>query len=322
MGSQSFHIRSAAVVGSGTMGGSIAALLAGVGIPVTLLDIAPSKLTEKEAARGLTLDEPEVRNRIVRENMAKLQKSRPPTFYSRTDEDLISPGNLEDDFEKLAVVDWVIEVIVENLEIKRGFFKRLDAIRPQGQIVSSNTSGLPISELAAGHSDDFRRHFLGTHFFNPPRYLKLLELIPTVDTDPALLNFFREFAPRRLGKGVVLCKDTPNFIANRVGGANNGFRMSYGLENGYAVEEVDAIAGPLMGYPKTAVFRLLDLVGLDVAQLVMANIAAVLPGDAAGCRGDGKMGTVMESMVEREWLGNKTSIGFYKRMRRRIAQPL
>lgn len=315
MGSQSFHIRSAAVVGSGTMGGSIAALLAGVGIPVTLLDIAPSKLTEKEAARGLTLDEPEVRNRIVRENMAKLQKSRPPAFYSRTDEDLISPGNLEDDFEKLAVVDWVIEVIVENLEIKRGFFERLDAIRPQGQIVSSNTSGLPISELAAGHSDDFRRHFLGTHFFNPPRYLKLLELIPTVDTDPALLHFFREFAPRRLGKGVVLCKDTPNFIANRVGGANNGFRMSYGLENGYAVEEVDAIAGPLMGYPKTAVFRLLDLVGLDVAQLVMANIAAVLPGDAAGCRGDGKMGTVMESMVEREWLGNKTNIGFYERVR-------
>ena len=150
---------------------------------------------------------------------------------------LISAGNLEDDFDRLAAVDWVIEAIVENMEVKRGFFERLDAIRPQGQIVSSNTSGLPISELAAGRSADFQRHFLGTHFFNPPRYLKLLELIPTANTDAALVDFLCEFAPQRLGKGVVLCKDTPNFIANRVGGANNGFRMSYGLENGYTVED-------------------------------------------------------------------------------------
>jgi len=247
MAAKSFQIRSAAVVGSGTMGSGIAALLAGVGIPVTLLDITPRELSEKEAARGLKLEKPLVRNRVVRENLARLQKARPPAFYSSADVELISPGNLEDDFDKLAAADWVIEVIVENLEVKRGFFERLDAIRPQGQIVSSNTSGLSISKLAAGRSADFRRHFLGTHFFNPPRYLKLLELIPTADTDAALVDFLREFAPQRLGKGVVLCTDTPNFIANRVGGANNGFRMSYGLENGYTVEEVDAIAGPLMG---------------------------------------------------------------------------
>ena len=314
MAAKSFQIRSAAVVGSGTMGSGIAALLAGVGIPVTLLDITPRELSEKEAARGLKLEKPLVRNRVVRENLARLQKARPPAFYSSADVELISPGNLEDDFDKLAAADWVIEVIVENLEVKRGFFERLDAIRPQGQIVSSNTSGLSISKLAAGRSADFRRHFLGTHFFNPPRYLKLLELIPTADTDAALVDFLREFAPQRLGKGVVLCTDTPNFIANRVGGANNGFRMSYGLENGYTVEEVDAIAGPLMGYPKTAVFRLMDLVGLDVAALVSANIAAVLPGDAAAGRADGKTGVVMESMLEREWLGNKTGIGFYKRV--------
>ena len=315
MGSQSFQIRRVAVVGSGTMGGGIAALLAGVGIPVTLLDITPRELTDKEAKSGLTLEESEVRNRIVRENMLQLKKARPPAFYSHADVGVISTGNLDDDFDKLAAVDWVIEAIVENLEIKRAFFERMDAIRPQGQIVSSNTSGIPISELAAGRSADFRRHFLGTHFFNPPRYLRLLEIIPTADTDPALVYFFRDFAPQRLGKGVVLCRDTPNFIANRIGGANNGYRMSYGIENGYTVEEVDTIAGPLMGYPKTAVFRLLDLIGLDVAALVTSNIAVALPGDVAGGSANAKASAVMESILERGWLGNKTNIGFYKRVR-------
>ena len=314
MVSQSFQIRRVAVVGSGTMGGGIAALLAGVGIPVMLLDITPSELTDQESKRGLTLEASEVRNRIVSENMMQLKNARPPALYSQADVELISPGNLDDDFDKLATVDWVIEAIVENLETKRGFFERLDAIRREGQIVSSNTSGIPIGELAAGRSTDFRRYFLGTHFFNPPRYLRLLEIIPTADTDPALVNFFREFGARRLGKGVVLCRDTPNFIANRVGGANSGYRMSYGIKNGYTVEEVDTIAGSLMGYPKTAVFRLIDLVGLDVAALVTANSEIALPGDGAGRSESGKTGEIMDSMLERGWLGNKTNVGFYKRV--------
>jgi len=314
MGLQSFQVQRVAVVGSGTMGGGIAALLAGVGIPVTILDITPNELTQKEIKSGLTLEASVVRNRIVCENMLQLKNTRPPALYSQGDMELISTGNLDDDFDELAAVDWVIEAIIEDLDAKRAFFERLDVIRPEGQIVSSNTSGIPISELAVERSIDFRRCFLGTHFFNPPRYLRLMEIIPTADTDPMLVKFFREFGAQRLGKGVVLCRDTPNFIANRIGSASNGYRMSYAIENGYTVEEVDTIAGPLMGYPKTAVFRLLDLVGLDVAALVTANNQLALPGDGSGGSASGQAGEVMETMLERGWLGNKHNVGFYRRL--------
>lgn len=305
-----YNIRSAAVVGSGTMGSGIAALLAGVGIPVWLLDIAPKELTPAEAAKGLTLEHRAVKNRIVTDNIAKYKKANPPVLYLDSDLELITPGNLDDDFDKLGQVDWVIEVIVENLEVKRSFFAKLDEVRHPGQIISSNTSGIPIHKLAEGRSDDFRANFLGTHFFNPPRFLKLLEVIPTPETNPVLVEFFRTFGAQRLGKGVVVCKDTPNFIANRIGGAN-GFRMSYALDNGYTVEETDAIAGPLMGYPKTAVFRLMDLVGLDVAAMVGQNLGKVLPGDAAAGVGENAP-RVMQTLLDKGWLGNKSGVGFYK----------
>ena len=306
------NIRTAAVVGSGTMGGGIAALLAGVGIPTLLLDIAPGELTAAESAQGLQLSVPAVRNRIVNNGLAAIKAARPAALFTPAAAALLTVGNLQDDFERLAQVDWVIEVIIENLAAKRSFYERLEQVRPAGQLVTSNTSGLPIQQLARGRSADFRRNFCGTHFFNPPRYLKLLEVIPTADTRPSLVQFLQSFGAQRLGKGVVLCKDTPNFIGNRIGGAANGFRMSYALDNGYSVEEADAIGGPLMGYPRTAVFRLMDLVGIDVAVMVSSNIARALPGDAAGGRADGPAGSLLQALLERKWLGNKTRIGFYK----------
>ena len=293
-----YQIRRAAVVGSGTMGGGIAALLAGVGIPVTLLDIAA--------------DDPD-RNKIVRSGWERVKKSAPPALFLPNDSDLVTLGNLNDDFDRLGEADWVIEVIVEDLAIKRDFFTRLDNVRKAGSIISSNTSGLPIHQLIEGRSEDFRQCFIGTHFFNPPRYLHLLEIIPTPDTNPRLTAFMRDFGERTLGKGVVVCKDTPNFVGNRVGIATTGFRAWYGLENGYSVEEIDAIAGPTLGYPKTAVFRLLDLVGIDVITYIEHNLTALLPDEPTTNRG--KSGAVIVQMVEKKWLGNKTSIGFYKRVR-------
>ena len=309
-----FRINSAAVVGSGTMGSGIAALLAGVGIPVTLLDIAPRELTPQEEGAGLSIEHPKVRNRIVNAGLERIKKSRPAALFSKADLDLFTIGNLEDDFDKLADVDWVIEVIVENLDIKRAFFERLEATILRDTIVTSNTSGLPLHKIAAERSENFRRHFLGTHFFNPPRYLKLLELIPTSDTDVDLVEFFKRFGSDVLGKGTVVCKDTPSFIANRIGGATSGFRISYALENGYSIEEVDAIAGQLMGHPKTAVFRLIDLVGIDVARDVGNNAAKNLPEDAAAARTAGASGALLDKMVENGWLGNKTKVGFYKQV--------
>ena len=297
------------------MGSGIAALLAGVGIPVTLLDIEPRELSAKEEGSGLTLEHPKVRNRIVNAGLERIKKSRPAALFSKADLDLFTIGNLEDDFDKLADVDWIIEVIVEKLDIKRAFFERLDALISPDTIVTSNTSGLPLHKIAVGRSENFRRHFLGTHFFNPPRYLKLLELIPTPDTDVGLLEFFKQFGSDVLGKGTVVCKDTPSFIANRIGGATSGFRISYALENGYSVEEVDAIAGPLMGHPKSAVFRLIDLVGIDVARDVGNNAAKNLPDDAAAARTAGAGGALLDKMVANGWLGNKTKVGFYKLVR-------
>ncbi len=292
------QIRRAAVVGAGTMGSGIAALLAGVGLPVTLLDIA---------AEG---PDP---NKIVQAGWDRAAKSRPPALFLQSDSDLVTLGNLSDDFDQLSRADWIVEAVVENLGIKRDFFARLEKTRQPGSILSSNTSGLPMRQLIDGRTDDFRRCFIGTHFFNPPRYLHLLELIPTPGTDPAIVEFMRDFGERILGKGVVVCKDTPNFVGNRVGLATIGFRMWYGLENGYTVEEVDTIAGPHLGYPKTGVFRLLDLTGIDVAAYVEKNTAAALPGESTW--NQGKSGEVISQMMARQWFGNKTNVGFYKEVR-------
>jgi 3-hydroxyacyl-CoA dehydrogenase len=312
-----YQIHRAVVIGAGTMGAAIAAHLANAGVPVTLLDIIPNKLTPAEEKKGLALTDPIVRNRIVNEGFERAVKSRPASFFSANHTALIKTGNLEDDFEAIVGADWVIEVIVENLKIKRSLMERIDAVRSPHTIVSTNTSGIPVASIAEGFSDGLRQHFLGTHFFNPPRYLKLLEIIPTQDTLPEVVEALSHFGEYRLGKGIVPAKDTPNFIANRLGFGGGAFGLHYILENGYTIEEVDAITGPAMGRPKTATFRLIDLVGVDVWDHVGRNLAPAIPHDEMAQRylKSEKVNQLIGAMVEKGWLGNKTKQGFYKEVR-------
>src|SRR4030095_1378032 len=230
---------------------------------------------------------------------------------------LVKLGNLEDDFGAVAEADWICEAIVENLKIKQGLMARIDEVRKPSAIVSTNTSGIPVALIAEGRSKEFKKHFLGTHFFNPPRYLKLLEVIPTKDTDKEVVNFISWFGEKRLGKGIVLCKDTPSFIGNRVCLGMSTFAMNYILENDYTVDEVDSLTGPLIGHPKTATFRLADLVGLDVWEHVGRNLGPAIPHDKLGQQylAAEKPKELLRAMLERNWLGNKTKIGFYKEMR-------
>ncbi|HEX9925188.1 MAG TPA: 3-hydroxyacyl-CoA dehydrogenase/enoyl-CoA hydratase family protein [Anaerolineae bacterium] len=309
-------INRVAVIGTGTMGAAIAAHVANAGLPVLLLDIAPDKLTPQEEAQGLTLASPAVRNRIVRAGFERARKARPAAFMSQAAEGLVTLGNTVDDFEKLAEVDWIVEAIIEKLAPKQALLARIETVRQPGSIVTSNTSGLPIASLAEGGSDEFKRHFFGAHFFNPPRYLKLLEIIPTAETDPALVQAMATFAENGLGKGPVFCNDTPNFIGNRLFSLGNTFAIDYALENGYTVEEVDALTGPLLGRPKTATFRLLDLVGIDVAAFVAQNLHELIPHDSYRdvLRAPG-VETVLGELLKRGWLGNKSGQGFYKQGR-------
>ena len=312
-----YHIHRAVVIGSGTMGAAIAAHLANIGVPVTLLDIVPDKLTPDEEKKGLALSDPYVRNRIVREGLERAVKSKPASFFTPEHAALVSIGNLEDDFDVIGRADWVIEAIIENLAIKRQLVERIDEVRGPHTIISTNTSGIPVASIAEGRSAVFKQHFLGTHFFNPPRYLKLVEVIPTPDTASEVVAAISHFLEYRLGKGVVPAKDTPNFIANRLGFGGGAFAMDYILQNGYTVDEVDAITGPAMGRPKTATFRLIDLVGVDVWQHVGRNLAPAIPHDEHALRylHSEKANGLIQSMVERGWLGNKTKGGFYKEVR-------
>jgi 3-hydroxyacyl-CoA dehydrogenase len=312
-----YHISKAVVIGSGTMGAAIAAHLANAGVPVTLLDIVPNQLTPDEEKGGKSLSDPAVRNRIVRDGLERAVKSRPASFFTPEIASLVSVGNLEDDLGVVAQADWVIEAIVENLAIKRQLMERLDALRAPQTIISTNTSGIPIASIAEGRSESFRQHFLGTHFFNPPRYLKLLEIIPTADTFPEAAGFISQFGETRLGKGIVPAKDTPNFIGNRLAFGSAAFGLDYILENGYTVEEVDAITGPAIGNPKTATFRLIDLVGVDIWEHVGKNLAPAIPHDEHALRylSSERANGLIHSLVERGWLGNKSKQGFYKEMR-------
>jgi 3-hydroxyacyl-CoA dehydrogenase len=312
-----YQIHNAVVIGAGTMGAGIAAHLANAGVPVTLLDIIPNKLTEEEEKNGLTLDAPIVRNRIVREGFERAVKSRPASFFTSEHTSLVETGNLEDDFDAVGKADWVIEVIVENLGIKRQLMARIDDVRGPNAIVTTNTSGIPIASIAEGRSESFRQHFLGTHFFNPPRYLKLLEIIPTGDTLPEVVEAVSRFGEYRLGKGIVLAKDTPNFIGNRLGFGSGAYALHYILEKGYTVEEVDAITGPAIGRPKTATFRLMDLVGIDVWEHVGRNLAPAIPHDEQAQRylNSDLANNLIHGMVEQNRLGNKTKQGFYKEVR-------
>ena len=303
-----YHIHKAVVIGSGTMGAAIAAHLANAGVPVTLLDIVP---------KDAPADDKEARDKIVREGWERCLKAKPANLMSSDLKTFVKLGNLEDDFGVVAEADWVCEAIVENLKIKQDLMARIDAARKPNGIVTTNTSGIPVKGIAEGRSEGFKQHFLGTHFFNPPRYLKLLEIIPTGDTDPDVVEFFSRFAEYRLGKGIVVCKDTPNFIGNRVAFGTGAFAMDFILKNGYTVDEVDALTGPLIGRPKTATFRLMDLVGLDVWNHVGVNLAPLIPHDRLGqeylkAEAPAKL---MSTMLERKWLGNKTKIGFYKEVR-------
>jgi 3-hydroxyacyl-CoA dehydrogenase len=308
-------INKVAVIGAGTMGASIAALVANAGIPACLLDITPQELTDKEKDKGLTLEHPAVRNRIVNEGWTRCMKGRPATLFSKDAADRVALGNLEDNLDMLADADWILEVIIERLDIKQDLMAKIEAVRKPDSIVATNTSGISIEAIAEGRSEEFKAHFLGTHFFNPPRYLKLLEIIPHPDTDPVVLETMKEFGSKTLGKGVVFCKDTPNFITNRFLGIASIYTMNYALDHGYSVEEVDALTGPVVGYPKSATFRLFDLVGNDVMAMVMSNLHKAIPHDLNREVLIHEKGlALVNGMVERKWLGNKTKGGFYKQV--------
>jgi 3-hydroxyacyl-CoA dehydrogenase len=316
-GMMEYHVHKAAVIGAGTMGAALAAHLANAGVPVTLLDIVPDKLTPEEEKTRRTLKERAVRDRIVKDGLERAKRSRPASFFSSDQYPLVKVGNLDDDFDAIGEADWIIEAIVENLKIKQSLMARIDRVRKPEAIVSTNTSGIPVKDIASGLSEGFRGHFLGTHFFNPPRYLKLLEVIPTDDTLPEVVDFITRFGERRLGKGIVLCKDTPNFIGNRVAFGTGAFGLAYILENGYTVDEVDAFTGPLIGNPKTATFRLIDLVGVDVWEHVGKNLKGAIPHDKLAMQylESEAPNKLIRTMVEKGWLGNKTKVGFYKEVR-------
>ncbi|MFY9751827.1 MAG: 3-hydroxyacyl-CoA dehydrogenase NAD-binding domain-containing protein, partial [Candidatus Acidiferrales bacterium] len=308
------RIEKVAVIGAGTMGTRIAAHLANAGIPCFLLDIAPTSLTDDEKRKQLTLESPAVRNRIVLAGLDAAQKSRAAAFFTPQTARLVTPGNLEENLAWCGQVDWIIEAVAESLEIKRSLFARVESVRKPGTIVTSNTSGLPIHLIAEGRSADFQQHWAGTHFFNPPRYMKLVELIAGPKTRPAVLASLEEICDLRLGKGVVSAKDTPNFIANRVGtfAMLNALRQMQALD--MTVEEVDVCTGPAIGQPKSATFRTADIVGLDVLAHVVRNIYESVPDDES--REMYRLPAFVEEMLKRGWLGEKTGGGFYKRVKK------
>lgn len=304
-------IRKVAVLGSGVMGSAIACHFANIGCQVLLLDIAPKELTEEEKSKGLTLDSKPVRNRIVQGSFDRSVKSNPGPLYAKKFASRITLGNFEDDLSKIKDYDWSIEVVVENLEIKKKVFEQVEKYRKPGTLITSNTSGIPIHLMIDGRSDDFKKHFCGTHFFNPPRYLKLFEIIPTRETDPGVVSFLMHYGDLYLGKTTVLCKDTPAFIANRVGVFGIAKVVDSMQKLGLNIDEVDKLTGPVIGRPKSATFRTSDIVGLDTMIKVAANLYQGLPNDEA--RDVFKLPEVVSKMEQNKWLGDKTGQGFYKK---------
>jgi 3-hydroxyacyl-CoA dehydrogenase len=299
------RIEKAAVLGAGTMGSRIAAHLANAGLPCILLDIVPP-----DWKPGASAGE---RNKVVRAGLEAAKKSKPAAFFTPSLAEKVSIGNFEDDLERCAEADWIIEVVAENLEIKRNLLSRVAQFRKPGALVTTNTSGLPVHLIAEAMSEEFQQHWAGTHFFNPPRYMKLVEVIPGPKTSGEVIETLTEFCDRRLGKGVVVAKDTPNFIANRIGTFSmlNAIRLMTSL--GMTIEEVDASTGPAVGWPKSATFRTADLVGLDVLVHVIKNIYENAPNDES--REMYKVPALVEEMVRRKWLGDKTGQGFYKKVK-------
>jgi len=309
-----YQIRRVAVLGAGTMGAAIAAHAVNAGLEADLLDIAPTELTPDEERKGLTLQAPAVRDRVVKAGFERMRKAKPAALMSDRLAERIRLGNFEDHVDRLREADWIVEAIVERREPKRALMERIEGVCKSTAIVSSNTSGIPLHSIVAGRSPEFRRRFLGTHFFNPPRYLKLLELIPTPDTDPDVVEFMRHFGETVLGKGAVIAKDTPNFIANRLGSYAGMQAMRYALDNGYGIEEIDALTGPLLGRPSTATFRLSDQVGLDIMVGVAQNLYEAVPDDES--REELRPPAPLLRVQEAGLLGLKTGGGFYKRATR------
>src|SRR5882672_1010381 len=302
------------VLGAGTMGARIAAHVANAGVWCALLDMVPPEPNAEEKKRGLTVANVEVRNRIVRAGLAAAAKSRPAAFFTRGLENRIVTGNFDDDLKLCAEADWIIEVVAENLEIKRALLARVAQVRKPGAIVSTNTSGLPVRSIAEGLPEEWQQHWAGTHFFNPPRYLKLVEIIPGPVTRPEVIETLTEFCDHKLGKGVVVAKDTPNFIANRTGTYSMLNALRRMGELGMTFEEVDACTGPALGWPKSATFRTADIVGIDVLLHVIRNIYDNIPGDES--REMYRVPPIVEEMAHRGWLGDKTGGGFYKRVKK------
>jgi len=306
------RIKKAAVLGAGVMGSTIAAHLANVGIPCFLLDIVPPELTDAEKKKGLTFQSPEVRNRFAMMGKKRVQESSPAALYWKEDAGLLTIGNFEDHLSWVSQADWIIEVVLEDLDIKKELFKKLIPFIKEGTVVSSNTSGISINKMCEGFSRDFEERFLGTHFFNPPRYMKLLEIIPAKSTSKNIVEKMVDVGEKILGKGVVFAKDTPNFIANRVGAFAMTTVIKTMVEDGYRIEEVDQITGPTMGRPKSATFRTADLVGLDVMAHVTKNLLENLPEKE---RTYFQAPSFLQQMVKNQWLGQKTKQGFYKKVK-------
>lgn len=305
------NINKVAIIGSGIMGSGIACHFANIGVDVLLLDIVPNELSDKEKAKGLTLSDKVVRNRIVNQALKTALKSKPSPIYSQKFAQRITTGNLEDDVAKVKDVDWIMEVVVERLDIKKQVFETLEKYRTPGTLITSNTSGIPIKFMSEGRSEDFQKHFCGTHFFNPARYLKLFEIIPGPKTSQEVLEFLNGYGEQYLGKTSVVAKDTPAFIGNRIGifGIQSLFHQV--KELGLTVEEVDKLTGPVIGRPKSATFRTVDVVGLDTLVHVANGIYDNCPDDEA--HELFKLPDFISSMMENNWLGSKTGQGFYKK---------
>lgn len=311
---QTLPIRRAAVIGSGVMGAGIAAHLANAGIQVLLLDVPPTELTEQETRAGASLQDRGVRDRLAANSLARLAKQEPPALYEASFIRRIAPGNLEDDLGKLGEVEWIVEAVVERLDVKRSVFARIETVLGPGTLVSTNTSGLSVAAMSEGRSEAFRERFAATHFFNPPRHMKLVELVPGPDTAPATLARLASICRQQLGKGVVLAKDTPNFIANRIGTYGMLTTIAAMRLYGLSIDEVDALTGPAMGRPKTATFRMLDLVGLDTLLHVVDNVRERSEDPAE--RVAFARPPELTALVERGWIGEKAGGGFYRKIKR------
>jgi 3-hydroxyacyl-CoA dehydrogenase len=316
----SYEIKKAAVLGAGVMGATIAAHLTNAGIECVLLDIIPPQLTEDDKKKGLTEKSPAWRNRFAANGLAGVLKSKPASFYTKKNAAMIKTGNFVDNLNWLADVDWVIEVVIENLKIKQDLFANVVKIVKPTCIISTNTSGIPIKNITANLSAAVKERFLGTHFFNPPRYMKLLEIIPGAETKKEVINYMIDFCERVVGKGVVVCKDVPNFIGNRIGVFDISNAINLMLKKNITVPQLDAIVGKALGRPGTAIFGTLDLVGLDTGYHVMSNLYEAVPDDEM--RDLFVPSDFMKKMFEKKWLGNKTKQGFYKKTKDAKGKPV